>query len=67
LSLESSVQVARLARVLIGYLAKLSPSFLQAECASASQMVDVIIGKVISSMVIVWLQRSITIPNSFMV
>jgi hypothetical protein len=30
-------------------------------------MVDVIIGKVISSMVIVWLQRSITIPNSFMV
>jgi hypothetical protein len=40
---------------------------MQAECASASQMADVIIGKVISSMVIVWLQRSITIPNSFMV
>jgi hypothetical protein len=31
------------------------------------QMVDAIIGKVISSMVIIWLQKSITIPNSFMV
>jgi hypothetical protein len=41
---------------------------LQAECASALQMVDVIIGKVISSMVIIWLLKSITrIPNSFMV
>jgi hypothetical protein len=62
-----SVQVARLARVLIGSLAKLSSTLLQAECASALQMIDVIIGKMISSMDIVWLQRSITIPNSFMV
>jgi hypothetical protein len=40
---------------------------LQADCASILQMVDVIIGKVIASMVIIWLQSSITIPNSFMV
>jgi hypothetical protein len=30
-------------------------------------MVDVIIGKVVSSLVIIWLLKSITIPNSFMV
>jgi hypothetical protein len=66
LSLLSSVQVARLACVLIGSLAKLYLA-LQVECASTLQMVDAIIGKVISSMVIIWLQESITIPNSFMV
>jgi hypothetical protein len=42
----SSVQVAHLACVLIGSLAKLSSS-LQMECASALQMNDIIIGKVI--------------------
>jgi hypothetical protein len=63
----SSVQVAHLACVLIGSLAKLLSSFLQVECASALQMVDVIIGKVTSSMVIIWLQKSITISNSFIV
>jgi hypothetical protein len=66
LSLLSSIQVAHLACVLIGSLDKLYLA-LQADCASALQMVDAIIGKVISSMVIVWLQKSITIPDSFMV
>ncbi len=61
-----SIQVALLASVLIGSLAKLSFS-LQAESASVLQVVDVIIGNVITSTVIVWLQKSITIPNSFMV
>ncbi len=59
LSLESSVQVACLACVLIGSLAEVLSSFLQVECVSALQMVDVIIGKMISSMFI-------AIPNSFM-
>jgi hypothetical protein len=40
---------------------------LQVEFASISQFVDVIIGNVITSTVIVWLQKSITIPDSFMV
>ncbi len=62
-----SVQVALLACVLIGSLAKLSFSFLQAEFASILQFVDVIIDNVITSTVIVWLQKSIRIPNSFMV
>ncbi len=61
-----SIQVALLACVLIGSLAKL-PFSLQAEFASILQVLDVIIGNVITSMVIVWLQKTITIPNSFMV
>jgi hypothetical protein len=66
LSVVSSILAVHLACVFIGSLAKLLFSFLQVECASALKMVDVIIGKVISSMVIVWLQKSIRIPNSFM-
>ncbi len=62
-----SIQVALLACVLIGSLAKLLFSFLQAEFASILQGVDVSIGNVITSTVIVWLQESITIPNSLMV
>ncbi len=61
-----SIQVALLACVLIGSLAKLSFS-LQAEFASILQVLNVIIGNVITSTVIVWLQKSITIHNSFMV
>jgi hypothetical protein len=61
-----SIQVVLLACVLIGLLAKLSFS-LQAEFASILQVLDVIIGNVITSTVIVWLQKFITIPNSFMV
>ncbi len=53
--------------MLIGSLAKLSFGFLQAEFAGILQIVDVIIGNVITSTVIVWLQKSISIPNSFMV
>ncbi len=67
-SIVLSVQVALLACVLIGSLAKLSFSFCKkAEFASILQFVDVIIGNVITSMVFIWLQKSITIPNSFMV
>ena len=62
-----SIQVALLACVRIGSLAWLSFSFLQAESASISQGVDVLIGNVFTSTVIVWLQNSIAIPNSFMV
>jgi hypothetical protein len=62
-----SIQVALLACVCIGSLAQLSFSFLQAESASILQGVDVLIGNVITSTVIVWLQKSIAIPNSFMV
>jgi hypothetical protein len=40
---------------------------LQVEFASILQVVAVIIGNAITSTVIVWLQKSITIPNSFMV
>ncbi len=62
-----SIQVALLACVLIGSLAKLSFSFWKAEFASILQVVDVIIGNVITSTVIIWLQESIMIPNSFIV
>ncbi len=62
-----SVQVALLAScVHIGSLAQLSFSFLQAESASLLQGFDVLIGNVITSTVIVWLHKSIAIPNSFM-
>jgi hypothetical protein len=61
-----SIQVALLACVLIVSLAKLSFS-LQAEFASILQVLDVIIGNVITSTVIIWLQKFITILNSFMV
>ncbi len=61
-----SIQVALLACVRIGLFAKLSFS-LQAEFASILQVLDVIICNVITSTVIIWLQKSIMIPNSFMV
>ncbi len=60
-----SIQVALLACEHIGSLAKLSFS-LQAEFASILQVVDVIIVNVITLTVIVWLQKSISMPNSFM-
>jgi hypothetical protein len=53
--------------VLIGSLAQLKFSFRHQSLASNLQGVDVIIGNVITSTVIVWLQESITIPDSFMV
>ncbi len=66
LSLVSSIQVARLVCMLIGYLARLSSSFASGVCLHLAD------GwcyhwQGISSMVIVWLQRSITIPNLLMV
>ncbi len=68
MSLVSKVGVARLACVLIGSLAKLSFYFCTQSVLALLQMVDTIIGKVISSMVIVFgFLMSILIPNSFMV
>jgi hypothetical protein len=62
-----SIQVALLACVHIGSLAQLSFSFCERSLLAYRRGVDVIIGNVITSTVIVWLQKSIVIPDSFMV
>jgi hypothetical protein len=65
----SSIRVAHLLAhcVRIGFLAELSFSFCMWSVLAFLQMVDAIIGKVMSSMVIVLALKSIAIPNSFMV
>jgi hypothetical protein len=62
-----SIQVTLLACVRIGSLAQLSFSLCKRSLLASCRGVDVLIGDVITSMVIVWLQKSIAIPNSFMV
>ena len=62
-----SIQVALLACVRIGSLAQLSFSFCKWSLLASCRGVDVFLGNVITSTGIVWLQKSIAIPNSFMV